>query len=64
MRFSIEFKIEERIVEKIVEKPVIEYVDRPIVRRVIQYRYRRNYLEYAIIGIVSFLLGILAAFFL
>ena len=54
-------QIQEKIVEKVVEKPVIEYVDRPIVRRVIQYRYRRNYLEYAAIGIGGFLLGLLAA---
>ena len=54
-------QIQEKIIEKVVEKPVIEYVDRPIVRRVIQYRYRRNYLEYAAIGIGGFLLGLLAA---
>lgn len=56
-------KIQEKIIEKVVEKPVIEYVDRPIVRRVIQYRYRRNILEYAVVGIVCFILGFLAAFF-
>lgn len=54
-------KIQEKIIEKVVEKPVIEYVDRPIVRRVI--RYRRNILEYAVVGIVCFILGLLAAFF-
>ena len=50
-----------KIIEKVVEKPVVEYVDRPIVRRVI--RYRRNILEYAVVGIVCFILGLLAAFF-
>lgn len=54
-------KIQEKIIEKVVEKPVVEYVDRPIVRRVI--RYRRNILEYAVVGIVCFILGLLAAFF-
>ncbi len=54
-------KIQEKIVEKVIEKPVIEYVERPIIRRVIQYRYRRNYLEYAIVGIGCFILGLLTA---
>ena len=54
-------QIQEKIVEKVIEKPVIEYIDRPIVRRVIQYRYRRNYLEYAAIGIGGFLLGLLVS---
>ena len=52
-------KIQEKIVEKVIEKPVIEYIEKPIVRRVIQYRYRRNYLEYAIVGICCFILGLL-----
>ena len=54
-------KIQEKIVEKVIEKPVIEYIEKPIVRRVIQYRYRRNYLEYAIVGICCFILGLLTA---
>jgi transcriptional regulator with XRE-family HTH domain len=54
-------KIQEKIVEKVIEKPVIEYIEKPIVRRVIQYRYRRNYLEYAIVGICCFILGLLTS---
>ena len=54
-------KIQEKIVEKVIEKPVIEYIEKPIVRRVIQYRYRRNYFEYAIVGICCFILGLLTA---
>lgn len=54
-------KIQEKIVKKVIEKPVIEYIEKPIVRRVIQYRYRRNYLEYAIVGICCFILGLLTA---
>ena len=56
-------EIQEKIVEKVIEKPVIEYIEKPIVRRVIQYRYRRNYLEYAIVGICCFILGLLTALF-
>lgn len=46
-------KKEDRVVEveKVVEKPVI--------RRVIRVKYRRNPLEYLILGIVCFVLGLL-----
>ena len=46
-------KKEDRVVEveKVVEKPVI--------RRVIRVKYRRNPLEYLALGIVSFVLGLL-----
>ena len=39
--------------------PVVEYVEKPIVRKVIQKRYLRNPLEFAAIGIVAFVLGVL-----
>lgn len=54
-----------QVVEKIVEReievpvPVVEYVEKPIVRKVIKTRFLRNPLEYAAIGIVSFVLGVL-----
>lgn len=41
----------DRVVEKVVEKPVI--------RKVIRVKYLRNPIEYALCGIVCFLLGIL-----
>ena len=46
-------KKEDRVVEveKVVEKPVI--------RRVIRVKYRRNPLEYLVLGIVCFVLGLL-----
>ncbi len=54
-------------VEKVIEKstPVIEYVEKPVikevpvVKKVTRTRYRRNILEYAVISIVSLILGLL-----
>ncbi len=61
-----------RVVEKIVERkvrvpvevPVVEYVDRPVVKKVVRTRYLRNPLEYALVGIGCFLLGLLLGFVL
>ncbi len=59
-------KIVERKVEVPVEVPVVKYVDRPVVKvkRVVRTRYLRNPLEFAAVGIMSFLLGLLLGFFL
>ena len=45
-------------VEKVVEKPVIK------VKRVIRYRYLRNPMEFVLLGIGCFLLGILVGYLL
>lgn len=57
-------KIVERKVKVPVEVPVVEYVDRPVVKRVVRTRYLRNPLEYAMVGICSFLVGLLIGFLL
>ena len=57
-------KIVERKVEVPVEVPVIEYVERPVVKRVIRTRYLRNPIEFACVGIITFLLGLLLGYFL
>ncbi len=57
-------KIVERKVEVPVEVPVVEYVDRPMVKRVVRTRYLRNPMEYAVVGIGSFLIGLLIGFLL
>ena len=51
----------ERVVEKIVEveKPVVQYVDRPASTKKVRIRYVRNPLEYTILGVICFLLGLL-----
>lgn len=57
-------EIQEKIIEKIVEIPVIQYVEKPVVKKVIRYRNQRNYYEYLIVGVVCFVLGILLGIFL
>lgn len=51
-------QIVEKVVEKVVEKPVVQYVEKPIIKRRIQVKYIRNPLEYLILGVISFVLGL------
>ena len=46
-------------VEKIVEVPVIQYVEKPVVKKVVRVITRRKPLEFLIVGVVSFLFGLL-----
>ena len=50
-----------QVVEKIVEveKPVIQYVEKPIIKKVTRTKYIRNPLEYLILGIVCFVIGLI-----
>lgn len=73
-------EIREKIIEKPVEKKVIEYVTKPVVqtvevekvvekpvikvKRVIRYRYLRSPMEFVLLGIGCFLLGILVGYLL
>ncbi len=69
-------EIREKIVEKPVEKPVIRYVEKPIIKtyertvekpvikRIVRVRYVRNPIEFLIIGIVCFAIGMLLGHFL
>lgn len=45
--------------EKIVEVPVIQYVEKPVVKKVVRVITRRKPLEFLIVGVVSFLFGLL-----
>lgn len=63
----VEKVVEKRIevpIEKIVEIPVVKYRDRPVVKKVYRTQYVRNPIEYLVIGIGCFLLGLLAGFLL
>ncbi len=51
--------IHEKIVEKIVEMPVIEYVEKPVIKKIYRVKYRRNPNELLIVGAAAFLLGLL-----
>ena len=57
-------RIVERKVKVPVEVPVVEYVERPVVRKQVRTRYLRNPVEYAIVGITAFFLGVLVGFLL
>ena len=48
-----------KVVEKIVEKPVVEYVEKPVIKKIYRTKYMRNPLEFAFVGLVFFLLGLL-----
>lgn len=49
-------------VDKVVE--VEKIVEKPVIKRIVRVKYRRNPLEYWTVGIVSFLLGIVLGFLL
>lgn len=49
-------KKEDRIVERRVE------VEKPVVRKIVRVKYVRNPIEYAAVGLVSFLIGIAVGF--
>lgn len=50
-----------QVVEKIVEveKPVVQYVEKPVIKKIYRTKYIRNSVEYLIIGLISFVLGLL-----
>ncbi len=62
----------EKVVERVVEKPVIEYVDRPVVeyvekpviKKIVRVQKVRNWVEYAIVGGVCLLIGLVLGYLL
>lgn len=52
-------RVVERQVKVPVEVPVVEYVDRPVVKKVVRTQYLRNPLEFVLVGIACFFLGLL-----
>lgn len=56
-------KIVERKVEVPVKVPVVEYVEKPVVKHVYRTKYLRNPVEYLLVGVGGFLLGILLGIF-
>lgn len=57
-------KTVDRPVVQYVEKPVIEYVEKPVLKRIERVRYLRNPIEFLIIGIFCFLIGLILGCFL
>lgn len=54
----------ETVVERIVEKPVVKTVEKPVVKRVYRKKYVRNSSEFLLVGILSFLAGLIIGSFL
>lgn len=55
-----------QVVEKVVEieKPTVEYIERPVVKKVYRTRFVRSTLELAIVGILCFIAGLLVGLIL
>ena len=51
--------IQEKIVEKIVEVPIVEIVEKPIAKPVYRVKYYRNPLEFTIVTVFGFVIGLL-----
>lgn len=45
-------------IEKVIEVPVVEYVEKPIIKRVYRTKYFRNPLEFILVSMVSFFIGL------
>ena len=56
--------IQVKTVEKVVEVPVVQYVERPVIKRVIRSKYIRNPIEFLLLGIICFLMGLLVGYLL
>lgn len=54
----VETTVEKPIVQY-VEKPTVQYVEKPVIKKVERVKYLRNPVEYGIVGIVCFILGLL-----
>ena len=48
-----------KVVEKIVEKPVVEYIEKPVIKKIYRTKYMRNPWEFAVLGFIFFLIGLL-----
>ena len=51
-------------VETVVEKPVIEYIEKPVVKKIYRTQYIRNPIEYILWGAICFLIGLFCGLFL
>ena len=49
----------EKIVHEVVEKPVYEYIEKPVIKKQVRTRYIRNPIEFAVVGIMCFIFGII-----
>lgn len=54
----------ETVVEHIVEKPVVKTIEKPVIKIVYRKQYVRNSSEFLLVGILSFLAGLIIGTFL
>jgi len=57
-------QVVEKVVERVVETPVVQVVDKPVTKKVYRTKYVRNPLELVVVGIICFLAGLIAGYFL
>lgn len=53
-----------KTIEKIVEIPVIQHIEKPVIKHVYRTKYRQNPIELLLVAFVSFLLGLIIGFLL
>lgn len=51
-------QVVEKVVEKVIEKPVVEFVEKPVVKKIYRKEYIRNPVEFAVCGVICFLIGL------
>lgn len=52
-------RVVEKVIEKTVEVPVIQYIEKPVVKKVYRTVHVRRYFEYIVLAILAFLTGFL-----
>ncbi len=55
-------KTVEKIVEVPVEVPTVQYVEKPVIKRIYRTKYLRNPLELLAVALISFILGLIIGF--
>ena len=52
-------KTVEKIVEVPVEVPTVQYVEKPVIKRIYRTKYVRNTFEYVVVALIFFIIGII-----
>ena len=57
-------EVVEKVVERVIREPVVEYVEKPVYKKVFRTKYVRNPIEFLIVAVVSFFIGLVIGFLL
>ena len=53
-------QVVEKVVEKVIESPpVVQYIEKPVVKKVYRTKHIRNPLEFAVVGAICFIAGVI-----